>query len=64
MDILPYDDILGTVAVAERFGERRASTMVNSGTVLAARPFDLKLGWRVNLDGPLSVVGQRRFIRG
>ncbi len=22
------------------------------------------LGWRVNLRGPLSVVGQRRFIRG
>ena len=38
--------------------------MVNGGTVLAARPSDLKLGWRVNLDGPLSVVGQRRFIRG
>ena len=28
---------------AERLGERRASTLANDGTALAARPFHLKL---------------------
>lgn len=36
---------------AQRFGERRASTMLNDGTALAARPFHLELGHARKLSG-------------